>query len=181
MTSAHHKLLTFATVLTMVLAIDALAMAGTALAGVSRGAGVSCASSETGFDAVVVVADSGKTAAVAAEVRAAGGRVCDHFGRLLDARIPARSARELRGDSDVTAVRPSSRPHALGFDEGVGTTNAPAWHARKLSGAGVAVAIIDLGFAGIDAAQAAGPVPASAERVAFRSPRQRFVSEKHGT
>ena len=144
MTSAHHKFIAFATTLTMVLAIDALAMAGTALAGVSRGAGVSCASSEEGLDSVVVVADSGRTAAVAADVRAAGGRVCDQFGRLLDARIPQRSARALRSDGDVTTVRPSSRPHALGFDEGVGTTNATAWQARGLSGGGVAVAIIDL-------------------------------------
>jgi hypothetical protein len=77
----------------MVLAIDALAMAGTAFAGVSRDAGVSCASTQQGLRSVVVVADSGRTAAVAADVRAAGGRVCDRFGRLLDARIPVGAVR----------------------------------------------------------------------------------------
>jgi len=57
MTSAHHKFIAFATALTMVLAIDALAMAGTAFAGVSRDAGVSCASRQDGIRSVVVVAD----------------------------------------------------------------------------------------------------------------------------
>src|SRR5215213_2258203 len=149
----------------MVLAIDALAMAGTALAGVSRGAGVSCASSQEGLKSVVVVADSGRAAAVAAEIRAAGGRVCDRFGRLLNARIPVRSAREFDSDRDVTALRPAARPYALGLDEGVGATNATAWQARGLRGSGVAVAVVDLGFGGLREAQAAGLVPRSAVEV----------------
>src|SRR5215213_3621117 len=179
MTSAHHKFIAFATALTMVLAIDALAMAGTALAGVSRDAGVSCASRQDGMRSVVVVADPGRTTRVAADIRAAGGRVCNRFGRQLGARIPARAAGAFHADRDVTAVRPSSRPYALGFDEGVGATNATAWQARGLSGAGVAVAVIDLGFGGVREAQAAGLVPAAVE--VDYCPNAGFLGNRHGT
>jgi subtilisin family serine protease len=180
MTSAHHKLIAFLTALTMVLAIDALAMAGTAFAGVSRDAGVSCASTQQGLRSVVVVADSGRTAAVAADVRAAGGRVCDRFGRLLDARVPVGAVRAFGSAADVTAVRPAGRPYALGLDEGVGVTNATAWQARGLRGSGVAVAVIDLGFGGLREAQAAGLVPASAVNVDY-CPQAGFFGNPHGT
>ena len=182
MTSAIHKFIAFATALTMVLAIDALAMAGTASAGVTRNAGVSCASWQDELQSVVVVADPGRTAAVAADIHAAGGRVCDRFGRLLDARLPGHAVPAFDRDRDVTAVRSPGHPYALGFDEGVDTTNATAWQARGLRGSGVAVAVIDLGFGGLREAQAAGLVPASAVNVDFcPQPEAGFYGNRHGT
>jgi hypothetical protein len=60
--------------------------------------------------------------------------------------------------SRVAVWRPSARPYALGMDEGVGTTNADAWQASGLTGAGVRVAVIDLGFAGLRDAKARGSI-----------------------
>ena len=91
-----------------------------------------------------------------------------------------RAAAAFHADGDVAAVRPSSRPYALGFDEGVGATNATAWQARGLRGAGVAVAVIDLRFGGLREAQAAGLVPASAVDVEY-CPNAGFLGNRHGT
>jgi len=68
----------------------------------------------------------------------------------------------------------------LEFDEGVAATNAKAWQARGLGGAGVAVAVIDLGFGGLRDEQAAGRVPSSAVNVDF-CPIGGFFGNRHGT
>jgi subtilisin family serine protease len=178
MTSAHHKLAGLAIALTMVLATDALAVASTAAGGARLFGKGSCASdSSDGPSPIVVVADRGRTAALASRVRAAGGVVCGRFGRLLEARVPVRAARALERDS--TSIRPSPRPYALGSGEGVAATNADAWQARGLSGAGTTVAVIDLGFGGLREAQAAGQLPSSAVSVDY-CPGQ-FSVERHGT
>src|SRR5215210_5607977 len=180
MTSAHPKLIVLATAFTLVLAIDALAVASTASAGFWRAA-VSCTASGTeghdGLSPVVLVADRGLATAVAAHVRAVGGRVCDRFGRLVEARIPARAAHALGRDA---TVRPAPRPYAMEFDEGVASTNASAWQARGLGGVGVAVAVIDMGFGGLREEQAAGRVPSGAVSVDF-CPSHGFFGDKHGT
>src|SRR5829696_3395311 len=182
MTSALHRLIPFATALTLVLAIDALAVASTAAAGVRAEAVISCASSYDargdGISSVVVVADQGRTTALASQIRAAGGRVCDRFGRLLNARIPDEARSSLQ--RDAASIRPPSHPYALTLDEGVASTRADAWQARGLRGVGVAVAIIDLGFAGLAEAQAAGVVPSSAVKVDM-CPLRGFLGNKHGT
>ncbi|MBN1695038.1 S8 family serine peptidase [candidate division WOR-3 bacterium] len=50
--------------------------------------------------------------------------------------------------------------HAV-TSEGVALMNADAWHAAGVSGSGVKVAVIDLGFDSLSEAQAAGDIPAS--------------------
>jgi subtilisin family serine protease len=178
MTSAHQKLTGLAIALTMVLATDALAVASTAAGGVRPSGKGSCASDRSdGLSPVVLVADRGRTAALASQVRAAGGRVCSRFGRMLEARIPVRAAHTLERDS--SSLRPSPRPYALGSGEGVAATNADAWQARGLSGAGTTVAVIDLGFGGLREAQAAGELPSSVVSVDY-CPGQ-FSVEQHGT
>ena len=178
MTSAHHKLAGLAIALTMVLATDALAMASTAAGGARLSGKGSCAGDRRdGLSPVVLVADRGRTAALASQVRAAGGGVCSRFGRMLEAYIPARAAHAL--DRDSSSIRPSPRPYALGSGEGVAATNADAWQARGLSGAGTTVAVIDLGFGGLREAQAAGQLPLSAVSVDY-CPGQ-FSVEHHGT
>ena len=178
MTSAHHKLAGLAIALTMVLATDALAVASTAAGGAHLFGKGSCASDHSDrLSPVVLVADRGRTAALASQVRAAGGDVCGRFGRMLEARVPVRAAHALERDS--TSIRPSPRPYALGSGEGVAATNADAWQARGLSGAGTTVAVIDLGFGGLREAQAAGQLPLSAVSVDY-CPGQ-FSVEHHGT
>jgi subtilisin family serine protease len=96
---------------------------------------------------------------------------------MLEAYIPARATHALERDS--SSVRPSPRPYALGSGEGVAATNADAWQARGLSGAGTTVAVIDLGFGGLREAQAAGELPSSVVSVDY-CPGQ-FSVEHHGT
>jgi len=178
MTSAQHKLAGLAIALTMVLATDALAVASTAAGGLRPFGKGSCASHwSDGLSPVVVVADRGRTAALASQIRVAGGGVCGRFGRMLEARIPARAAHAFERDS--SSIRPSPRPYALGSGEGVAATNADAWQARGLSGAGTTVAVIDLGFGGLREAQAAGQLPASAVSVDYCP--GAFSAEHHGT
>jgi subtilisin family serine protease len=177
MTSAQHKLAGLAIALTMVLATDALAVASTAAGGLRPSGKGSCANRSDGLSPVVVVADPGRTAAVASQVRGSGGRVCESFGRMLEARIPVRAAHAL--ERDATSIRPSPRPYALGSGEGVVATNADAWQARGLSGAGTTVAVIDLGFGGLREAQAAGQLPSSAASVDYCP--GAFSAEHHGT
>jgi subtilisin family serine protease len=90
--------------------------------------------------------------------------------------IPPRAARSVGADA---AVRPLARAYALGDDEGVAASNADAWQALGLKGAGTSVAVIDLGFGGFREAQAAGDLPASAVTVDY-CPGE-FLGEHHGT
>ena len=177
MTSATPRPSRLVRAFTMVLATGALAVASTASAGVlGKDAEDVCAR----IDApgrVTLVAARGETAQVLARVRRVRGSVCDRFGATVDAILPEGAARALR-DETVT-VLPAPRPYALGASEGVATTNADVWQERGLAGAGVKVAVIDLGFGGLADAQAAGYLPRTAVSVDYCS--GNFSGERHGT
>ena len=59
----------------------------------------------------------------------------------------------------IAYIRPPLAPQVLVVSEGVQLTGAQALHASGVRGRGVKVAIIDLGFAGLSAAQARGELP----------------------
>lgn len=62
----------------------------------------------------------------------------------------------------VGFIRPPYRPYPLAVNgEGVAAIGADAYHAAGITGSGVKVAIIDLGFAGLSQAQARGDIPYS--------------------
>ena len=64
--------------------------------------------------------------------------------------------------SGVAFIRPPYRPHTLGTpSEGTGAIGADAYHAAGITGSGVKIAVIDLGFAGLSQAQARGDLPYS--------------------
>ena len=64
--------------------------------------------------------------------------------------------------SGVAFIRPPYTPYTLGTpSEGVGAIGADAYHAAGITGSGVKVAVIDLGFAGLSQAQARGDLPYS--------------------
>ncbi|MDD4903802.1 MAG: PKD domain-containing protein, partial [Candidatus Bipolaricaulis sp.] len=63
----------------------------------------------------------------------------------------------------VSFIRPPYTPHALGTpSQGVAAIGATAFHTAGFRGTGVKVAVIDLGFAGLSAAQTRGDLPAGA-------------------
>jgi subtilisin family serine protease len=115
-----------------------------------------------------------------AAVRRAGGRVEAVAAGLVQAAVPNRALAQLAASAAVRRVRPPARPFPLGVPgEGVSTTNASAWHAVGVDGAGVKIAIIDIGFAGLAARQAAGEIPTSA--IATPSCSGGIGGSSHGT
>jgi len=62
----------------------------------------------------------------------------------------------------ITFIRPPYVPYPLGITgQGIAAIGADAFHAAGITGDGVKVAIIDLGFAGLSQAQARGDIPHS--------------------
>ena len=98
---------------------------------------------------VVIESTADDVDAVKRHLQNAGG----HFERsargLVLARVPVAS---LEGLASADAVRMVRRPRApVAFQttsEGVSGSGAPAWHAAGRTGAGVKVAILDVGFSG---------------------------------
>ncbi|MBC7097501.1 S8 family serine peptidase [Candidatus Bipolaricaulota bacterium] len=58
-------------------------------------------------------------------------------------------------------VRPPYVPHELAASQGAGLVGAAAFHSRGITGAGVKIAVIDLGFKGLSSSQARGDLPYS--------------------
>jgi uncharacterized repeat protein (TIGR01451 family) len=142
-----------------------------ALAAVARaattGRGVSTARAEGlavagGKVRVVVESLPTQESAVSTEIVAAGGFVETRAGRLLQAYVPPSSLPGLAAYRGASIVRRPYLVEPLAISsEGVAGTNADDWQAAGIDGTGVKVAIIDLGFQGYAASQAAGELPAS--------------------
>jgi hypothetical protein len=129
---------------------------------------------------VVVAARDADVAAARAAIEAAGGRVVAVSGNLLDAQVPVRALPGLASASGVAAVRnPAAHFGELVAGEEVGATSAEAWHKVGLTGAGVKIGIVDLGFGGLAQRQAEGEVPKSATLVDYCGGDTQ--SEVHGT
>ncbi len=118
-------------------------------------------------NAILVVAEvSGPAAAIASAVaQALGGDLLVATSRnFLKLRIPLQNQPltlllKLAQLGGIRFVRPPLRPAAQVISEGVALTGASLLHANGVRGQGVKIAIIDLGFAGLSAAQARGELP----------------------
>lgn len=148
-------------------------------------AGALQAAQEGGFatagSRVRVVVETGDAAAESA-VRAAGGTVQGRSGGLVSALVPPDALQGLAAAAGVLRVRAPYAAVPAVVSEGVAKLNAPAWHTAAppgFTGAGVKVAVIDLGFAGLQQATAAGELPAGVEVVNRCG--DRLASTNHGT
>jgi subtilisin family serine protease len=133
---------------------------------------------------VAVEIEARDPAAARAAVVAAGGRVEASFGRLLEARVPARGLARLGASKAVRFAREPLRPELDSIGgQGVAVTAAAAWHAAGYTGRGVKVAVVDGGFGGLAQRQREGELPRSAKRLdlctggAFDGP----MAVEHGT
>jgi subtilisin family serine protease len=117
---------------------------------------------------VVVEAAPGSGGQAAKLVRAAGGTVEARSADLVEALVPPAAVTAIAGDPAVRFVRPPlpAEPTAVG-GEGVASTHADAWHAAGFTGRGVTVAIIDLGFAGLQKRQESGDLPPQVDARSF--------------
>jgi subtilisin family serine protease len=110
-----------------------------------------------------------------------GGRVESSYGRVIEALVPAASLARLAHSSGVRVVRAPARPVPESVrGQGVTWTGASLWHKAGAGGAGVKVAIVDLGFGGLRRSQDAGDLPRSAVRVNFCGSGG-FEATDHGT
>ena len=97
---------------------------------------------------VVVAAHPGAALAAVAAVRGAGGAVEGTAGSLTEALVPPEALQVLAQNAAVAEVRPPYPFKAQAVDEAVHLSDADLWHTAGNTGAGVKVAVIDLGFSG---------------------------------
>jgi subtilisin family serine protease len=109
---------------------------------------------------VVIEARSGVGAARDAAT-AAGGEVEGTYANLVQALVPPASLAALSRSPAVAYLRAPHQPVAAAISgEEIVRSSADAFQAALWTGSGVKVAIIDLGFIGLAARQAAGDLPA---------------------
>ena len=112
---------------------------------------------------VRLVIEAANVARAKEAVAAAGGETEAIAANLVQVLLPPAGIQQVIDDPSVSYVRPPLSHNAVSpvVDEGVATTSAASWHSGGQNGAGIKVAIIDLGFAGYTSAQATGDLPAS--------------------
>ena len=115
---------------------------------------------------VRVIVETSDPALGRAAVTGAGVAVERSVGNLIQVLATPAQLKQLLAAPAVRYLRPPL-PHAADAvtDEAVATTNAGTWQQRGERGAGVKVAVIDLGFTGLAAAQASGDLPATVTTV----------------
>lgn len=98
---------------------------------------------------IEAVARAGRRAEVEAAIRVAGGSTTGRYANLVEARLPARALEILAADPALRRLRTPARPYPQAVaGEGIAATGASTWHSAGTTGAGVEIAIVDIGFAG---------------------------------
>lgn len=120
----------------------------------------------------VVVRFRDSVSAATTDLGRYGGNTVARADELVQVVIPAESLNDVAELPQVTQVRLPYRPVPLqGFgsvaSEGVQLTNATAFHANGITGEGISIAIIDVGFAGYADAQIPGIAEGSRRVISF--------------
>ena len=83
---------------------------------------------------------------------ARGGTVEMSYAHLVEALVPPSALRSLAGSPGIERLQAPAMHQALAVDEAVALTHADTWQAGGITGNGVKVAVIDVGFQGYAAA-----------------------------
>lgn len=111
-------------------------------------------------DGMIRVVVEGPAGPVRSAVAASGGSVSSVAGGLTEALVPVDAPPALARAAGVEDVRAPLASAPLGIEsEGVAASQATAWHAIGATGAGTKIAVIDMGFSGLEARQSAGELP----------------------
>ena len=157
--------------------LSAVATAPSGLAASARAeaAGITL---ERGSVRVVVQGQPGR---VAQALRAVGATDLARSVQGYEASVEPGSLSAIAAAAGVQFVSAAARPFALSVSgQEVAAIHAQAWQSAGITGVGVKVAVIDMGFAGLVAAQSAGDIPASVATADYCS--GRFSTEtSHGT
>ena len=109
---------------------------------------------------MILTARPGQAAAVASAAKRLGGRVEARLGHLVQVRAPASTVRALSSSDAVSSVQaPLLHVPAEVTGQDISASGVEGLHASGVNGNGVRIAIIDIGFAGVAAAQASGDLP----------------------
>jgi hypothetical protein len=133
---------------------------------------------------IEIVANAPNRAGVAGAVAGAGGKVEAEYANLTQALVPFGALDRLAADASVRVVRDARRPELNAITgEEVAALGANTWAGAGLNGAGVKVAVVDFGFTGYAAAQAAGELPAGGQLVVgdFCEGNANAAGREHGT
>jgi hypothetical protein len=115
----------------------------------------------------MVTGATGRSSALAG-LATIGGRVEAEYAEVVQAYVPVGALRKLADLAAVSYVGVPAVPLADSTtDEVVVASNAGTWQAAGISGAGVKVGIIDLGFIGYTVAQTNGDLPPSVTTADF--------------
>src|SRR3990172_4906626 len=116
---------------------------------------------------VIIEARPGPTDPTSAAL-SLGARIEGTYQNLVQASVPIASLEALARAAPVEFVRPPLRPVPMVTGQGVALINADDWQAQGVSGAGVKVAILDLGFQGY-ASLLGTELPATVTVMSFRA------------
>jgi hypothetical protein len=106
-------------------------------------------------------AEAGHAPAVAAEARQLGGRVEARRGNLVQVRAPVGVIEKLSSSAGVASTdRPLLHVPAAVTGQEVSASGVEGLHASGVTGKGIKIAVIDIGFAGAKAAMDGGGLPA---------------------
>ena len=132
-------------------------------------------------DSVRVIVHLDEATGEAADLAAYGFEQELMQGTARQGAIPIAQLMALASIPEVRLVRPPLEPLAMGeMSQGVALLGAPAWHAASYGGAGVDVAVLDLGFEGY-AALLGDDLPAVLDVHSTRGDSDIEAGEKHGT
>ncbi|MCH7577226.1 MAG: S8 family serine peptidase [Chloroflexi bacterium] len=129
---------------------------------------------------VIVEARPGRGEGATTSVRTLGATVEGSYQNLVQALVPLASLEPLARTGSVEFVRPPLRPVPMVTGEGVALINADGWQALGVSGAGVKVAILDLGFQGYGSLLGT-ELPAAVSVMSFRADADIGGGTPHGT
>lgn len=131
---------------------------------------------------VQLVVETREPEAAIVAVTAAGGTIETTHKNLIQSSVPVERLGDLSAAPSVDYLRQPETPALAALSEGVADIGAPAWHGVGSNGAGVKVAVIDVGFQGYQSLVAAGELPADVTVASFRADGDiNGGGEKHGS
>lgn len=119
---------------------------------------------------------------VAGYIQEYGGRILKKQGKLTAIEIPVQQVEQLLTDrEEIEHARLPYMVFPLGVtSEGVDLTGASRFHKSGRKGAGIRIAVIDVGFKGLTAVQSSGDLPSNAKNHDYTG-RGLQTQYKHGT
>lgn len=98
-------------------------------------------------------------------IKSLGGDVIKSGDRIIKAKIPLSNLESLASLKDISFIKLPDQPIPVYFSQGISLTGASIFHNSNIKGAGVKVAIIDLGFAGLSDSIRRGFLPNNVTKI----------------